>query len=904
MTTSVRYCVGLKTCKARVKTAVVDDLVRRMLAGYGTAEFFEWYQAVTVGKVVFDVDGKVGDTTARELLDRAMRAVETFFGFMPDRVLVSASHGGAKLSYRIYVPGFRMRIADQKARLLRLGLDGRSGGPFDAAIYGANQKLRLTGSVKTAEDARLLRLIDPVDMSPVEPTRGLLADTIVQVVDDEWPLLVEGEVGTSGLQSSGHRRDADEAADEAAGSTDMQVQRAPKRHRGRPRKEESIPADARAVLVRMGFTEPRFVAASAEGFAFDAANRGSCPNCARAHESNNWYCIPKPDEYVVANYSEHCVIKRYPRVVTVEAITPAHADFDDSLALLRLDEGAEGRLRAANLHYHEKVIKVACYRSECVACDSHHDCTTYTTMQLLPRHCWSVRNDDNSCPGRIFHHSAQLANMLKRLFVAPNDEALVGLFLEGHRGGLHVDRESETTYFWDSAPAGGGRWRQVSNTEFDSHLSGWLNALLYGVAMLPEFKDERKSLEKALAKAQTGNIRNLRHLVQGRLSLLGVQTGGTRMDADPYLLGAGTSVIELRAPDADTGGFTTVIRHARPEDLVTKSVGYEITPDFGDTAPVDAVFAQIYPVEEERRFFQLFGGYCLLGKAPAKGFLCLTDRRRGDNGKSTAVRLLRTALGDDYVIDNKQNLLYEARFASGVNAHDSGMMAFEGKRLALMEELSATRALDTSFLKQITGGETCISVRAANSATTRAMPWSAKLITVFNEGCAPRFKVEDEAFTKRMIVMPHRSLFCKDRATWDAHRDEPDTHRADGAKIDALQPSQILAWFLCGLERYWAGGQVEFEVPAACREWAGELVQEQDGVRTWLEEHLQLGADSDFVTKKDLETAIRAANLSFRPTHLRTKLQQLFGSAGVHCKVDHRAGGQKYTSAWMNLKWV
>ena len=106
------------------------------------------------------------------------------------------------------------------------------------------------------------------------------------------------------------------------------------------------------------------------------------------------------------------------------------------------------------------------------------------------------------------------------------------------------------------------------------------------------------------------------------------------------------------------------------------------------------------------------------------------------------------------------------------------------------------------------------------------MLWSAKLITVFNEGCALKFKVEDDAFTKRMIVMPHRAFFCKDDAARAAHAGEEHTFDEDGAKLEALLPWQILAWFLTGLERYWASGQVEFQAPAACREWAGGLVHD------------------------------------------------------------------------------
>ena len=879
----VAYTVGIKASAARVEHVPAASLVRRLLAEYGRAQIFEWYQASLIGKVAFDVDGKADTTTAAALLTQALEGVRTFFHpDPPPRTLISSSHGGEKLSYRIYCVGVRMLIGDVKRRILRLKLDGRNGGPFDPAIYSANQKLRTTGSIKTSQDTRVLKLIDDHHRD-VEPTRELLLDTLVQVVDPAWPLLDEPPPGPTAATTPA----ATTLAVRPREDDQVSVAPAPKRARGRPKKEESIPADALAVLLRMGYVNPRFVSVRDEGFVFTADNRASCPNCILDHQRQNWWCIPKPDGWMVGNYSARCVPKHFPKQMTVaavatpppvEAITPAHANFDDSLALLLLDAEQEAKLREANLHYHDKMIKVACYRRECLSCDSHHDCHTYTAMQLLPRHCWSLRNDDNSCPGKIFHHSAQLANILKRLIVAPNDEALIGLFLEGHRGGIHVDRETDTTYFWDSTQGGGGRWRQVSNGEFDSHLSGWLNALLYGVAALPEFKDARKQLEKALAKAQTGNIRNLRHLALGRLSLQAAQEGATRMDANPYLLGAGTSVIDLKARDPATGAFTTVLRPARPEDLVTKSVGYDIPPDFADCDAVEAVFAQIYPVEEERRFFQLFGGYCLLGKAPAKGFLCLTDRRKGDNGKSTAVRLLRTALGDDYVIDNKQNLLYEARFASGVNAHDSGMMAFEGKRLALMEELSAGRALDTSFLKQITGGESSISVRAANSATTRAMAWSAKIITVFNEGCAPRFKVEDNAFTKRMIVLPHRAFFCKDNAAREAHMGEEHTFDADGAKIEALEarPWAILAWFLQGLERYWASGYLEFQVPAVCQQWADDLVQEQDEVAVWRCERVE-ERNGACLTIKAAFDSFQSTGSRLGKTRFSARLKKLLG---------------------------
>ena len=852
----MHYTKGLKASAKQVLTKNINHFVDLLIKFFGQVALYEWLHAADVAKVYFDVDGKVADTTPERLLADARAGVRKFMGTPPDaplpRIKTLFSHGGPKISYRLVLPDYRMKIADQKKRIVRLGLDKNR--PFDAAPYGTNQKLRTVGSYKTEEDRRVMDLQRQGPLTDED-----LVDTIVQHVTDDMELLTEPDQSNPPAKASKTAPPVSTpasapASTSASAPASASEQRelaavcapAPKRHRGRPPKAASIDAEAHAVLTAMGYVSPTFVSATDKGFAFTAANRDRCPNCSHDHERQNWWAIAKEDEYVVANYSDRCTTKRYPR--QVEAIVPAHANFEDSLALLDLDDEQASKLRSA-LHYHETVVKVACYRPECLACERHHDCTTYTARQIIPRHCWTVRNDDNSCRGRVFHHTSRLADKLHSLFVCPNEESLIGLFLEGHAGTIHVERHTRTTYLWDCAPRGGGRWRKLTATEFDSHVGLWLNTLLQGIGELAEFKDHNKAIKQAQGKVTPGGIAKLKQQIQGRISLQALQ-GGQReavMDGNPLLLGAGASVIELKAVDEETGGFTTLLRNAGPEDLVTMSVGYDI-PDsgFGDTAAVEAVFAQIYPMEEERRFFQLYGGYCLLGNNPAKGFMCLTDRRKGDNGKSTAVNLLRRALGPEYVIDNKQNLLYEARYSTNVNAHDAGMLAFEGKRLAIMEELSASKTLDTSVMKQLTGGEAHISVRPAGGAETRSMLWSAKLITVFNEGCAPRFKVEDEAFTKRMIVMPHRSMFCKDDASRSAHAGEPLTFDADGGKIEALTPWQVLGWLLKGLERYWSMGQLEFQVPPTCREWAGGLVQEQDEVAQWVSVSVEPREDKYF----------------------------------------------------------
>ena len=339
-----RYVEGLKASAARVEEADADRLVRRMLAAYGLAELYEWYQAITVGKVVFDVDGKASQSTAAALLEAALAGVAAFFGFMPDRVLIASSHGGDKLSYRLFVPGYRMQMADIKHRLVRLGLDKNR--PFDSAIYGTNQKLRMVGSIKTKQDRRPLKLVDATG-ADIAPTHELLLDTLVQVVDNDWPLLEEP---ADPVATTGKRADAPSAPPQ-----DLAICPAPKRQRGRPPAAASIPSEALQALLDMHFVEPRFVSATADGFVFDARNRDRCPNCSHDHERQNWWCISKPDAFLVSNYSERCTTKHYPKAMEAITTTPPHANFDQSLALLNLEEEQAGKLRGA-LHYHQTVV--------------------------------------------------------------------------------------------------------------------------------------------------------------------------------------------------------------------------------------------------------------------------------------------------------------------------------------------------------------------------------------------------------------------------------------------------------------------------------------------------------------------------------------------------------------------
>ena len=372
------FVIGIKASAARVERMLMHRLARRMLAEYGRGQIYEWLHAHLICKPVFDIDGKVEDTTAQALLTDALAALATFFGgALPPGVIIASSHGGDKLSYRLFVPGYRMRLGDIKKRILRLGLDGRAGGPFDPAIYGSSQKLRMPGSIKTPQDTRNLKLIDATHHD-VEPTLELLLATIVQNVDEAWPLLEEPEEAPKAPpKRTGVRKTAPQVPleqpllpqsspttsnrthSDTAASLQVQLRDEPASKRSKKASLEADPAPndggegseggqctehlssgfktpedrdrALRLLTDNGFVDPQFIGLPRpNSLTFKADNRAQCPCCNHDHDRHNWFATQDQNGMLLAkSYSARC------RLTPMKPVPQIAVDNEASQALIK-----------------------------------------------------------------------------------------------------------------------------------------------------------------------------------------------------------------------------------------------------------------------------------------------------------------------------------------------------------------------------------------------------------------------------------------------------------------------------------------------------------------------------------------------------------------------------------------
>ncbi len=314
---------------------------------------------------------------------------------------------------------------------------------------------------------------------------------------------------------------------------------------------------------------------------------------------------------------------------------------------------------------------------------------------------------------------------------------------------------------------------------------------------------------------------------------------------DIFPLGGGTCY------DTAAGAF----RPIRPADHVQLTAGwaYDAEAARRHRPDVDAFFQQLLPVPEERDVALRFLAGVLSGRRYVKKVMCLTDKRQGNNGKSTIVKLLTAFCGDLAVANNQ--LLLQSTMQRGRDDHGAGLQPFKGFRLALSEELKKTQKMDEGVVKNLSGGEqVTVSGRCIGTGDRYKFIWSALLVCVFNDGDLPQFDATDAAFVGRLLITPMRSKFVpgyEPRGVDGEEGEEPYTYAADPQLA-----TKMLQWRSALLdvfrERYVPDDIADDDIPEGMREWRRGVVNDRNDLAEWLEQHVVKGGTRDGFAVKDV----------------------------------------------------
>lgn len=140
---------------------------------------------------------------------------------------------------------------------------------------------------------------------------------------------------------------------------------------------------------------------------------------------------------------------------------------------------------------------------------------------------------------------------------------------------------------------------------------------------------------------------------------------------------------------------------------------------------VKEFFRKLFPIEEERMVVVTFISSLLHGHRLDKKFLILTDKRNGNNGKSTLLTMLRTFFGD--YLKGSTKFICRGAFDKDKDSHDAGLEPLKGKRVMLADELKKNMKLDEGLIKNLTGGEYEVEGRRIGKADQFKFTWQQVL---------------------------------------------------------------------------------------------------------------------------------------------------------------------------------
>jgi phage/plasmid-associated DNA primase len=323
-----------------------------------------------------------------------------------------------------------------------------------------------------------------------------------------------------------------------------------------------------------------------------------------------------------------------------------------------------------------------------------------------------------------------------------------------------------------------------------------------------------------------------------------------QLDANPYLIGMpGGMVADLRPKSQ--------LRKMERKDFITKRL--QLAAENIQTPVYDYFLRSISSANDQpadlewMSYFELLHGYFLIGHCNHHVWPLWTGV--GGNGKSENAKLIKRTLGDFCAVVRWSELTHDER--GGDNTTKRLYFKLLQSRVALVEEMGETtgisRVLETSTIKQLTGGGEIIGADLYSSEVTGEIKF--KLVSLMN--VAPRIE-PDAAFKRRVRVIPFRARFdelanpgCIELAM--ERKAAPRQLRESPHRLSMLlaeeRPGILYKWIQAA-QRFVANGEELGNIPSSVRDATAEMFHESD-IHGRVADRLEFGEGFD-ITKGEV----------------------------------------------------
>lgn len=289
-----------------------------------------------------------------------------------------------------------------------------------------------------------------------------------------------------------------------------------------------------------------------------------------------------------------------------------------------------------------------------------------------------------------------------------------------------------------------------------------------------------------------------------------LQHEAREFDPDPMLIGLpDNKVLDLRTGD---------VRDVSPADLITRRL--PVAPAIEESAEWLAFLDETHPNQPEIvGFLKRWFGYCLTADVREDKILFFLGV--GGAGKGTTIEPFSALLGP-YFLSIPIAMLLED---TGEDRRLNYIAALRGVRLAVCNEGSKMRKLDSRGIKALTGGGEITGRRLCHQPTTFVQ--THKIIVLAND--SPVLDLDD-AMMQRVLLVPFEVQF---RGTDKCKPELRDFFRSP------QQLSGILRWMVNGCLEWQRSG---LRPPQEVRNASAKYFKESDYFQQFLDDHVELDA--------------------------------------------------------------
>ncbi len=380
---------------------------------------------------------------------------------------------------------------------------------------------------------------------------------------------------------------------------------------------------------------------------------------------------------------------------------------------------------------------------------------------------------------------------------------------------LHYVPAIKSWLFWD-----GTRWNIDKKLHVNKLMQDFVRGLWGKTGYIPESSDREKWIRHVKYTQSRKGIDALINLArsQGRIPL-----EYEDFDNDVHILNTESGIIKLNESTLEIDPLDH-----RPDNLITKICPIKYDPSA--TSNVWMKFLEKATCGDKvlEEFIQRCAGYCLVGKNPEEKFFFIWGPTA--SGKSTFIEAIKAAMGN-YAVTINASVFLSQRSSGGPQPE---VIKIKGARIVIASETEPGKKFNTDLIKGISGRDT-IGARNLYCKPIE-FKFGGKLWVVSN--FAPKVHVEDEAFMRRIIVIPFNNSI-------------PEEHRNPKIKTVLTNPRQsgpaILNWMIQGHFDYLdKGGLV---IPDIVRKSLKDYKDEVNPITDFVKERCELDpGNHDFGT--------------------------------------------------------